>query len=151
MVPVSRKPISISIAYEVVSRDARCFKDFFLIVALVLLFKFRFFLHSGLFVVSFLGVQHDLPDGQCVMVDVLARQRMRLYFVVEVPTRRGSNLRAYLTIQVVIRSVVMICVATEVVVLVNIPFRLLDISARYEQVVKRRCVENAKCTVLAVP
>ena len=73
MVPVSRKPISISIAYEVITRNARCFKYFFLIVALVLLFKFWFFLHSGLFVMAFLSVQHDLPDGQCVMVDVLAR------------------------------------------------------------------------------
>ena len=72
MVPVSRKPISISIAYEVVSRNARCFKDFFLIVVLRLLFEFRFFLHSGLFVVSLFSVQHDLPDGQRVMVDVLA-------------------------------------------------------------------------------
>ena len=72
MVPVSRKPISVSIAYEVVSRNARCFEYFFLIIVLRLLFKFWFFLHSGLFVMAFLSVQHDLPDGQRVMVNILA-------------------------------------------------------------------------------
>ena len=73
MVPVSCKPISVRIAYEVVSRNARCFEYFFSVVVLGFLFEFRFFLHSGLFVVSLFSVQHDLPDGQCVMVDVLAR------------------------------------------------------------------------------
>lgn len=45
MVPVSCKPISISIAYEVVSRNARYFEYFLSVVVLGLLFKFRFFLH----------------------------------------------------------------------------------------------------------
>lgn len=81
---------------------------------------------------SFLGIQHDLPDRQCVMVDVLTRQRVGQYFAIQVLTCLVANSGAHLTIQKMILSVVVVCVATEVVVLVNVSFRFVDVLARRE-------------------